>query len=105
MQWMKSLMNWKADIKMLKYDLILTRQAKRDLVDIGDNISYTLLEPRISYKLIVGLREKLVPCEICLKDVLLLVILFWRRREYVAYRTKIIMYFLLFLKKFSKFLS
>ena len=59
MQWMKSLMNWKADIKMLKYDVVLTRQAKRDLVDIGDYISYTLLEPRISYKLIIGLREKI----------------------------------------------
>lgn len=42
---------------MKEYDLVLTRRAKNDIIDIGDYISYTLLEPETAYRFITGLRS------------------------------------------------
>ena len=42
---------------MKEYDVVLTRRAKNDIIDIGDYISYTLLEPETAYRFITGLRS------------------------------------------------
>ncbi len=42
---------------MPKYRVIMTRKAKSDLIDIGDYISYTLLEPETAYNFIKALRK------------------------------------------------
>ena len=39
------------------YRIVMTRQAKRDIIDIGDYIAYTLLEPETSRKFVKGLRK------------------------------------------------
>lgn len=44
---------------MNNYRVTLTRQAKDDIIDIGDYISYTLLEPDTSRNLIKGLRNSI----------------------------------------------
>lgn len=40
---------------MKEYNLILSRKAKTDIIDIGDYIAYTLLEPEKAYHFVVGL--------------------------------------------------
>lgn len=45
---------------MQKYKIILTRRAKDDLIDIGDYITYTLLEPETSQIFIRGLRKTIM---------------------------------------------
>lgn len=42
---------------MKEYDVVLTRRAKNDIIDIGDYISYTLLEPETAYRFVTGLRS------------------------------------------------
>ena len=42
---------------MKGYNIILTRRAKDDIIDIGDYIAYTLLEPETAYRFVVGLRS------------------------------------------------
>lgn len=42
---------------MNEYDVVLTRRAKSDIVDIGDYIAYTLLEPEMAYRFVTGLRS------------------------------------------------
>ncbi len=42
---------------MSEYNIVLTRRAKGDIIDIGDYIAYTLLEPETSYKFVTGLRN------------------------------------------------
>lgn len=42
---------------MKEYDIVLTRKAKNDIIDIGDYISYTLLEPETAYHFVTGLRS------------------------------------------------
>lgn len=42
---------------MKAYDVILTRRAKNDIIDIGDYIAYTLLEPETAYRFVAGLRS------------------------------------------------
>ena len=44
---------------MNNYRVTLTRQAKDDIKDIGDYISYTLLEPDTSRNFIKGLRNSI----------------------------------------------
>lgn len=44
---------------MIKYQIALTQTAKNDIIDIGDYISYILLEPDISKKFIKGLRNSI----------------------------------------------
>ncbi len=44
---------------MNNYRVTLTRQAKDDIIDIGDYISYTLLEPGTSRNFIKGLRNSI----------------------------------------------
>ena len=44
---------------MIDYRITLTRQAKKDIIDIGDYISYTLLEPDTSRNFIKGLRNSI----------------------------------------------
>ena len=44
---------------MNNYRVTLTRQAKDDIIDIGDYISYTLLEPDTSRNFIKGLRNSI----------------------------------------------
>ena len=40
---------------MKEYDVALTRRAKNDIIDIGDYISYILLEPETAYRFVTGL--------------------------------------------------
>lgn len=42
---------------MKEYDVVLTRRAKNDIIDIGDYIAYTLLEPETAYRFVAGLRS------------------------------------------------
>lgn len=52
--------NWKKGITpMNNYRVTLTRQAKDNIIDIGDYISYTLLEPGTSRNFIKGLRNSI----------------------------------------------
>lgn len=44
---------------MNNYRVTLTRQAKDNIIDIGDYISYTLLEPGTSRNFIKGLRNSI----------------------------------------------
>lgn len=44
---------------MDKYQLMITPKAKEDLIDIGDYISFILLEPETSRKLMKGLRSSI----------------------------------------------
>lgn len=44
---------------MDKYRIMITSKAKDDLIDIGDYISFVLLEPETSQKLIKGLRSSI----------------------------------------------
>lgn len=41
------------------YRVVLAKQAKDDIMDIGDYITFTLLEPDISKKFIKGLRNSI----------------------------------------------
>lgn len=41
---------------MRSYKVVMTRRAKDDLIDIGDYIFYTLLEPDTAYHLVKRLR-------------------------------------------------
>lgn len=43
----------------IKYRIRLTQRAKDDTIDIGDYITYTLLEPDISSNFIKGLRASI----------------------------------------------
>ena len=36
------------------YKVVMSRRAKDDLIDIGDYISYTLLEPDTAYNLVIA---------------------------------------------------
>jgi len=56
---MRFLTSLKENIRMRKYNVVLTKKAKKDLESIENYISYVLLEPNISYRLIVELREKI----------------------------------------------
>ena len=42
---------------MKEYNIILTRRAKDDIVDIGDYIAYTLLESENAHRFVTGLRS------------------------------------------------
>ena len=42
---------------MKKYNIVLTKRAKDDIIDVGDYIAYTLLEPNTAYKFVTGLRK------------------------------------------------
>ena len=44
---------------MDKYEIMITPTAKDDLIDIGDYISFILLEPETSEKFIKGLRRSI----------------------------------------------
>lgn len=44
---------------MKEYNIILTRRAKDDIVDIGDYIAYTLLEPETAHRFVTGLRSSI----------------------------------------------
>lgn len=39
------------------YKIVMTRRARQDIIDIGDHITYTLLEPEISGTFIHHLRN------------------------------------------------
>lgn len=45
---------------MPDYRIVLTRRAKDDIVDIGDYITYTLLEPNTARDFIIGLRKTII---------------------------------------------
>ncbi len=52
---------------MKQYKIIFTKKARKDLIDIGDYISYTLLEPTTANNLVAGLRRAIdeirsLPC-------------------------------------------
>lgn len=42
---------------MKEYSIILTERAKNDIIDIGDYIAYTLLEPETAHCFVSGLRD------------------------------------------------
>ena len=52
-------MKLKEDIQMKCYSISLTRKAKKDIIDIGDYITYTLLEPTTAIELVKRIREKI----------------------------------------------
>ena len=53
-------MNYKKGIApMNDYRITLTKRAKDDIIDIGDYISHTLLQPYISKNFIKGLRHSI----------------------------------------------
>lgn len=45
---------------MKVYNIVLTRRAKDDIIDIGDYIAYTLLEPETSYRFVTGLKSAMI---------------------------------------------
>lgn len=45
---------------MKEYDVVLTRRAKNDIIDIGDYVAYTLLEPETAYRFVAGLRNAIL---------------------------------------------
>lgn len=45
--------------RMNEYRIVLTHRAKDDIIDIGDYITYTLLEPDTSKNFIKGLRNSI----------------------------------------------
>lgn len=52
--------NWKKGIMpMNSYRIVLTQRAKDDIIDIGDYITYSLLEPDTSQNFIKGLRNSI----------------------------------------------
>lgn len=52
--------NWKKGIMpMNSYRIVLTQRAKDDIIDIGDYITYSLLEPDTSKNFIKGLRNSI----------------------------------------------
>ena len=57
MIWIQYLMNWKVGMMLRNYNVVLTRRAKDDIIDVGDYIAYTLLEPGTAYKFVTGLRK------------------------------------------------
>lgn len=66
---MQYLMNWKKGmVAMNEYRITLTPRAKDDLIDIGDYITFILLESDIARNYIKGLRNsisqlKIYPCK------------------------------------------
>lgn len=44
---------------MQSYRIVLTRRAKDDIIDIGDYITYTLLEPQTALNFVKGLRKSI----------------------------------------------
>ena len=46
-------------VPMNEYRITITHRAKDDIIDIGDYITYTLLEPDTSKKFIKGLRNSI----------------------------------------------
>ncbi|MCL2717476.1 MAG: type II toxin-antitoxin system RelE/ParE family toxin [Lachnospiraceae bacterium] len=52
-------MNWKEDMKMLEYNIVITVKANEDMIDIGDYITYTLLEPETALNFVKGLRQSI----------------------------------------------
>lgn len=44
---------------MQKHNVLITNRAKNDLIDVGDYITYTLLEPEMALNLVQGLRKKI----------------------------------------------
>lgn len=46
-------------VPMNNYRITLTKRAKDDIIDIGDYITYTLLEPNISINFIKGLKQSI----------------------------------------------
>lgn len=44
-------------MQMNNYKITFTRRAKEDILDIGDYVTYTLLEPEIARNLVKGLRQ------------------------------------------------
>ena len=57
---MKPSTNWKRGIApMDKYQIVITPKARDDLIDIGDYISFILLEPETAEKFIRGLRRSI----------------------------------------------
>ena len=59
MIWIQYLTNWKVGMQLRKYNVVLTRRAKDDIIDVGDYIAYTLLEPSTAYKFVTGLRKEI----------------------------------------------
>lgn len=45
---------------MLIYNVIMTSRARYDLIDIGDYITYTLLESKAALDLIKGIRKEII---------------------------------------------
>ena len=45
---------------MGKYEIKFTRKASEDIVDIGDYITYVLLEPDTSYHFVKGLKQSIL---------------------------------------------
>lgn len=42
---------------MFQYRIVLTKRAKNDIIDIGDYITYTLLEPETAKTFVLDLRK------------------------------------------------
>lgn len=55
---MNSLTNWKEGIEMSSYNVVITKPAQRDLLDIFDYIAFELREPESASLLLSKIRSK-----------------------------------------------
>ena len=87
------LMNWKVDMLLRKYNVVLTRRAKDDIIDVGDYIAYTLLEPSTAYKFVTGLKNAIDGLKM-FPDRFGLMMLYLPVNKFVVCLIRIIMYFI-----------
>lgn len=60
---MNFLMNWKEGIKMPSYNVVITKPAQRDLLDIFDYITFELREPESASRLLSKIKLKIKSLE------------------------------------------
>lgn len=56
-------MKLKAGTQMTCYNIVLTRRAKDDIINISDYITYQLMEPQTARRLVKGLRQAIKSLE------------------------------------------
>ena len=74
---------------MNEYRIAFTHLARKDIIDIGDYITFTLSEPTTSGKFIKGLKHSISQLKISRTNILLFKILFYKIRAFVVCLTKI----------------
>ena len=79
---------------MDKYQIMITPKAKADLIDIGDYISFILLEPETAEKLVKGLRRSISQLQYFPNKfpVIQDYILMYRKIHYMPYKNYFVFY-------------